>query len=70
VTGPGLFTTRKEMGMKITVWVKTGKVGSRSEISFEVDSEEWNTMPELKRYDICREELFGVIAWGFEEEDV
>lgn len=53
--------------MKVKVWLKTNLVNSERYKIIEIDDEEWNDMFDAEREDVCREVMFEMIDWGFEE---
>jgi len=54
--------------MKITVSVRTNKVGSNSEREFEVEDEDWNSATEEEREEWCRDVMFDMIEWNYTTE--
>jgi hypothetical protein len=53
--------------MKIKAWVKTNMVGSKCEIEFDVDREDWEDMTEEERDDLVHDAIMnsGVIEWDY-----
>jgi hypothetical protein len=52
--------------MNIRVWVKTDKVGSKSETFIRVNKEEWKNMWEQDREELCRVVMLDMIEWNYE----
>jgi hypothetical protein len=52
--------------VKIRIHVGTGLVGSRREEIFEVDAEEWESMSEIERENMCLEVMHGLISWDWQ----
>lgn len=51
--------------MKIKVFIRTDKVGSKCESV--VDVPEWGEMDASEREEFCKEIAFNMGEWGFEE---
>ncbi|VVE34002.1 DUF7167 family protein [Pandoraea commovens] len=55
--------------MKIEVWIRTNKIGSNCDASFEIDDAEWESMTEEEREDMCKDAAFSYLEWGWEAEE-
>jgi len=53
----------------IEVWVETDLVGSLVSTTVEINRDEWEHMPILDREQRMREEMLGMIEWGWKEKD-
>lgn len=51
--------------IKISVWIKTDKVGSECGDTFEIDRAEWEGMDERAREGMAADTAFEMIEWGF-----
>lgn len=51
----------------ITVYARTNKVGSDSTRELEFDRDEWEGMSEDERQAACRDVMFEMIEWGWDE---
>lgn len=53
--------------IKIKVWIRTNKVGSKCEDTIEFDKEDWESMSDDEKEEVCRDTAFNMGDWGFEE---
>lgn len=56
------------MTLKIKVFIRTDKVGSKCEDSFTIDNDEWQQMGEEEQQKMCREVAFNMGEWGYDVE--
>ena len=52
--------------MKIEVSVETNKVRSKCTAEFEVEDDDWNTMSDDEKDELCREHMFAMIDWDYQ----
>ncbi|WP_323016383.1 hypothetical protein [Castellaniella sp.] len=55
--------------IRIKVEVSTNKVGSDDYNIVEFDRDEWNALTDAQREQYCREVMFEMIEWNWEETD-
>lgn len=53
--------------VKIRVWLRTDKVGSKCEEIVEFEGDDWESLSDHERDEECREIAFGMGEWGYEE---
>ena len=53
--------------IKIKVFVRTNKVGSKCEDYIEIDREEWEAMSDNEKDDCCQDVAFAMFEWGWHE---
>jgi hypothetical protein len=56
--------------IKMTVWVRTGMVGSKVETSFEISKKDFDSMSETKIEELAFESMNDLIDWNFDVEDI
>lgn len=49
----------------IKVYVKTKYVGSQDETYIELDRDEYDSMTEEEVENMCRDEMFEMLEWGY-----
>lgn len=52
----------------VVVSVSTDRIGSRCDREIEVDADEWTNMSIQQRDEFCREILFEMIEWTYDEK--
>lgn len=54
--------------MKIKLYARTDRAGSRVERTVEWDDEDWNSMSERDQHEAMLDEFWnqGLVEWGFE----
>lgn len=53
--------------IKVKVWIKTDKVGSKCETTLPFSKEEWAELDDDDKEEACKDAAFDMIEWGFEE---
>lgn len=53
--------------MKIRVWVRTNRVGSKCERVVDIDDAEWAEMSEQEREDYAKQIMGDMMEWNYEE---
>lgn len=51
--------------VKVKVWVHTNKIGSECHDIVEFDREEWESMTDDEKDDICKDAAFNNMDWGW-----
>ena len=51
--------------VKVQVWISTNKVGSKCEDTAEFDREEWESMTDDEKDDLCKDTAFNNMDWGW-----
>ena len=54
----------------ILISVRTKKSGSKYSKIIEVNRKEWESLDKLQRDELCRKEIFNMIDWGYEANNV
>lgn len=55
--------------VKVTVFIRTNNVGSMCEDVIEFDRDEWESMTEEEREEVCRNTAFNMGEWGWRQND-
>jgi hypothetical protein len=52
---------------RIKVTIRTNKVGSECSDIMEFEDDDWNSMTDPEREEVCKDAAFNMMEWNFEE---
>lgn len=55
--------------IKIEVFIRTDKISSECTDEIEFDREEWESMTDAEKTEVCRDVAFNMGEWGWREQE-